>query len=247
MLQDIILLQDKLSIDSNQALFLYAAYNGMYNITISEKGLYDLVYKGYLKNGNKLTSEGNKVVQEVLEDGKSIHKQTSQISYPILNEQTGALVKGLAKNFLKDKLTQAEFDKIKKYCPHNPMMVPYLFIFFQLFPTNNSKANKTWDTHFASEWDNVNLRRITQGTVNKIAAIWRNKDIGLFLFGTYLFIKGCYNSKSGKYYIKNIENYMREYDSWYDDAKESLDAGDFDNVLSKYSNSRTDNNNTIAI
>ena len=41
--------------------------------------------------------------------------------------------------------------------------------------------------------------------------------MGVFLYGTYLFIKS--GVKENKSYIKSVSNYLKEYDEWYKEAE----------------------------
>jgi len=97
-----------------------------------------------------------------------------------------------------------------------------LHLFLSLFPTADAVKNAAWNTCFQTTWNNVTLRRISPGTVVKFKRIIKNKDIGLFIFGTYLFIVNSYNAGRNTYFVKNIDNYFKEYDHWYDIAKETL-------------------------
>mgnify|MGYP000966016475 FL=1 len=44
--------------------------------------------------------------------------------------------------------------------------------------------------------------------------------MGVFLFGTYLFIQSCI--RENKTFVKTITNYAKEYQEWYDEALERI-------------------------
>jgi hypothetical protein len=226
----------------NQALFLIACNNNIFNIDIPSEELLELIQRGYIKN-NSLTELGINVLTKKINKTKENEKILNNL-YPILTEDTGEITKRLAKHFLGNRLTAEEFSKISDYTS-NQIMIPFIFIFLEMFPTANKTKNVAWNKHFDTTWDNVTLRRISNGTVRSLEKIWKKKDIGLFLLGTYLFIKGSYNESSGKYFIKNIENYLEEHDHWYNEANDLLISGNLEQFTKKEVAKSQSNNTTV--
>jgi hypothetical protein len=137
---------------------------------------------------------------------------------PILSENSGNFLKILAEHFMSDGIKEKEFSYLNSYL-NNSIMVPFFYLFLELFPTSDKEKNKKWREHFG-DYDNVTLRRISNGTVRKFKQIWKSKDIGLFLLGTYMFITQSFNEDKKKYFIKNIENYLSEHQEWYNQASD---------------------------
>jgi len=204
----------------NQAVYLWAVRFECNLPNILPLELKELVEMNYIK-GQKVTNECLRFLDS-LENTLNTYVDES---YPILTKSSGDGVKRLAVHFLKDNLNAKEFNRILDYTK-KPLQVPFLYIFMEMFPTSDNAKNSDWNSHFDTKWDNVTLRKLSVGTVKKFQTIWKKKDIGIFLLGTYMFIKESYNESSGKYYIKSIENYMAEYDHWYNVAEESMANGD---------------------
>ena len=217
-----------LRITCNQALFLIAITEGVYTVDLPGAEMLELVQKSFMK-GNQISTEGYDKVQEALSGAKKkeIEKVKADSRYPIITEDTAEITKRLAGHFLKEGLSEKEFDRLSAY-NKNPIAIPFLYIFLQMFPTSNIQKNKIWNKQFDTVWEGVTLRRMTPGTARKFQEIWKKRDIGLFLLGTYLFIEGCKEREGDKYFVKKIENYLAEYEHWYNEAKDMLDAGKLD-------------------
>lgn len=244
-IEKIIDVSKTLRLTANQALFLIAVKEGIYTVDLPGEELLDLVKKGYLR-GNRVTQDGFDKLDQALNDVKAVEIERVKVNsqYPILTKETGQLVKRLAKHFHRGELTPKEFDKLSAY-NKNPLAIPFLFMFLQMFPTTNEKANKAWKRHFGVNASGVTLRKMSRGTARKFQAIWKKKDIGLFLLGTYMFIKESYNQESDKYYVAKIENYLGEWENWYDRAEDLLEAGE----LSEFTqtSSKSSSSNTVVI
>ena len=234
-----------LKITCNQALFLLAIKEGIYTVDLPGEEVLELVKRDYLKS-MRITQYALERLEEALSVVKKqeIQKVKVNSAYPNLTIETGEIAKVLAGHFL-GKCTAKDLEKLSAY-NSNPLATPFLHIFLNMFPTADSKKNQAWNNHFEVTWDNVTLRRITKGTARKFQQIWKSKDIGLFLLGTYEFISQSYNEKSGEYFIKNIENYMAEYEHWYNIAKDKLDNGELDRFTKRRVN-KNKSKNTFVI
>lgn len=234
--------QEKLSYI--QTVFLFSIYSEVYSCDINANELLELVSKGYM-NGNKLATKSKEIISTFLMP--QVHNieeiAICSQSFRITNE-SGQIVKRLATHFLGNMFHGSEYRKIMEVIK-DPIKAPFFFIFMQMFPSSDKEKNIHWNKHFESEWDNVTLRRVTNGTVNKFNEIYRTKDIGLFLLGTYLFIKASYNQEKGKYYVKAIENYFKEYKHWYENAKETIERGELNHLIQKKQQKATQSNTTI--
>ena len=97
-------------------------------------------------------------------------------------------------------------------------LVAYHFlIFLFMFPLRGS-TNKKWEKHFSGRaYTGARLRVRSKKAGKLFLSVARNKDMGIFLYGTYLFIKSCI--QEDRTYVKTIQNYMLEYEDWYVEAE----------------------------
>ncbi len=190
-------------------------------------------------NGNKLNDDVRSIIYNVPIKAKSL---VVRGSYPIITKQTGDIVKRLAKTFLPNGLSSKDRDRVAAHS-NNYIAAPFFHMFFGMFPTSG-KDNKDWDKHFKTDYTGVTLRIMSKGTVKKLEKVWKNKDFGLFLIGTYLFIKGCRSTESDKYYIKSIPHYLEEVEHWYGEAEDMLERGELNSLMEEKNRVR---NSTIAI
>jgi hypothetical protein len=247
----ILRIKKSFGISANQALFLVAVKNGCYEIDLPAEEFTELCMNGYLKN-NKLSGETigkleGLLTSVVVED--TIEKQAINAQRVVITEESGQLITRLAKHFVGERLTKKEWDKLKPYCKRNTLALPLIFMFFQMFPSKDETGdrNKHWDKHFGTVWNNVTLRRISQGVVNKLITIFKTKDAGLFLLGTYLSIKQSYNDEKEQYFVNNIENYMKNWKHWYDTADEMLESGELERqgIITKRKSNKSNNTTVI--
>lgn len=97
----------------------------------------------------------------------------------------------------------------------------HYLIFLFMFPVAG-EYNKKWERHFFEkfEYKGARLRVRSKGTATAFKRIVKTKDMGIFLYGTYLFIKSCI--RENKTFVKTISNYTKEYQEWYDEAAEQI-------------------------
>lgn len=233
-----------MGITCNQALFLIAVRENIFTIDLPGEELLELVQKGHIVN-RRLSDSSLSVLDNILEKVEEIKQEEVIVNanYPKLTRETGELVKVLAKHLYRD-YSKKEQERLYKY-NNNIIALPFLYLFLSMFPTSDEKKNTAWTKHFGVNASQVTLRRLTNGTARKFQQIWRTKDIGLFLLGTYIFIKETYNENDDKYYVKKIENYMNEWKYWYDIAEEKLENGELDRFTSKKKTSTTKNTTVI--
>jgi len=244
-IEKVINISRTLRITCNQSLFLLAVREGIYTVDLPSDELLDLVQKGYMK-GNQVSHTAVTALEDALKEVKKEQVKVAKANaeYPNLTADTGQIVKRLATHFLADRCTSKEISRLNSYTK-NPYMIPYMFMFLQMFPTSDANKNKAWDKHFSTKWTNVTLRRMTAGTARKFKQIWKSKDIGLFLLGTYLFIQQSYNEESETYYIKNIENYLGEWETWYNEAEDMLGRGELSGLTKRKAKSTSTNTVTL--
>jgi hypothetical protein len=232
-IDNIVLVKEKFQISVTQAVFLLAMNEGIDGIDIDPNDLIFLINEGHV-NGNKLSVETRDDIEKLIEV-QTVGKVRKNIgvTYPVLTKETGEIVKKLAVTFLGDRLDGKEFDRVEAYFPNNVLMVPFFFMFLQMFPSSLEAKNKHWEKKFGAKWTQATLRRMSTGTANKFKQIWKTKDMGLFLLGTFLFIQHSYSQESDKFFIKKIENYLKEYQMWYEMAEDALETGKLDHLTKK--------------
>ena len=94
----------------------------------------------------------------------------------------------------------------------------HYLIFLFMFPIEGEN-NKRWEKHFNNsfEYRGARLRLRSKGTAAAFKRVVKKKDMGVFLYATYLFVKS--SIRENKAYVKSIKNYMSEYDEWYTEAE----------------------------
>lgn len=106
------------------------------------------------------------------------------------------------------------------YLQNEGLIAYHYIIMLFMFPVKG-KSNRRWEKHFSSyEYKGARLRLRTKSTAKKFKVIAKNKDMGAFLYGTYLFIQS--GIQENKTFIKTVANYLKEYDDWYDEAYEII-------------------------
>lgn len=196
-------------------------------VSINADDLADLVEKQYIFQG-KITKLGSLILEYKEPTVVNVEWKSIDSTLPRLTEDTSNIVKRLAIHFLANMFKGNDYKSYNEHCD-NPIMAPFFFMFMNMFPSSNADKNKHWNKHFDTVWTNVNLRRVTTMTNKKFKQIWKTKDIGLFLLGTYLFIQGSHNQDKNVYFVKSLENYWKEYEYWYETAQEMLLKGELNN------------------
>jgi len=214
-IKDILNIIDKISktfkiSDSSSYYLIRIMCNQAGKINIEPEDYLLLMKNDLIKNG-KATELAFSFLNESNQNNENNNINST---LPIITSETGNITKRLATHFLSDMFKGKDFIYYNEIC-NNKIMAPFFFIFMNMFPSSNESKNKHWDKHFHHKWSSMTLRRVTSMTVKNFKKVYKTKDIGLFLLGTYMFIKESYNADKDKYYIKSLENYWKEYDEWY--------------------------------
>jgi hypothetical protein len=108
---------------------------------------------------------------------------------------------------------------------NNERLTDLYFIWLHLFPTpgpNNAK----WEKLFKAKYgNNFKLRVSSKGSVNRFIMFAKKFDIGIYILGTFLFIKD-HIREDGECYIPKIDNYFKVDEEWYDTALELVDEAE---------------------
>lgn len=235
-LKKILLLRDELKITMTQAMTLFCMKNSIFNIDIIGDELFSLK-KMELIQGNRLTAKAHEILDEIISrkanGKKSVLRRAYNSKAPVIDAETAEIVKELGKVFIGDRYNELEASRVNEYTNSNPLMGPFIFMFLEMFPSSDPEKNKVWNKHFDTAYDNVTLRRISQGTVTKLMRIWSKKDVGLFLLGTYLYVKQTHNDSDNKYYVMKIENYLKEWEHWFTVAEDMKNEGKLESMTKR--------------
>jgi len=240
----------QLKLTTTQSIFIFALYNENYGFDISTQELLELIDKQFILK-NSLTTKTTEFLDNLVKNNynkdQNVEKILRQTASPNLNLDTIEICRNLGKHFIgTNGITSKWVTKYLEYTNNNLIKVPFLWMFTQMFPTRGEE-NADWNRHFEVQWGSIQLRRVTNGWLRKFNEIFIKRDIGLFLLGTYLYIKSCYSEKNNQYYIKTIENYMSsEWEYWYSEAERQLDGGELKRLTTNFKISQS-NNFTVAI
>jgi hypothetical protein len=87
-----------------------------------------------------------------------------------------------------------------------------------MFPIEGEN-NKRWENISTIIFlTGVRLRLRSKGTAGLFKKAVKTKDMGVFLYATYLFVKS--SVRENKSYVKSVTNYLKEYDEWYIEAEQ---------------------------
>ena len=216
----------KLMFDHNlslqQVMILYAM---LYKIEWDYKSedYVALLAKGLLKPGNKVNVD--KLFPKDKEEPElDLTFETS----PITTEETAKLVKTLEGTFVPEKNKNPNVVKeiAETHFAGDINIARHFIIFKALFPkATESTDNAKWNMHFGFRYTGTTRWKTTPILTRQFAKIYKSKDIGLFLSGTYYYIRDSIDTARGTCYASTADKYIRFYTDWYDIAKEKLEEG----------------------
>lgn len=210
------------SITLNQTFILYCKlYDIKYEFPDAELYAADLMAlfnKGLLRSGQK--------VNRTKMFGKKKSAQlTLDINFttdPICTDETLKLAKNLEAQFvpewrLTDENIKAEADTSFR---GDLGIARYFMTFRALFPT---AQNENWNTHFGFGYIGTNRWDTSTMIEKKFKDVYKTRDIGLFLAGTYYYILDSIESVKGECYCSKPGPYLDSYRQWYELAKTKLE------------------------
>lgn len=230
-------------ISEQQALYVIYKHSGLEYKKISAKKLLELTKLKYIV--------GNRVGPELYKDEGAIQRSLAGTIEPkYSSELSREVVLYLCKILCnKDKKTglikipgsssgDSVSDVANAYLGGEGLIAYHYLIFLFLFPVKGA-TNKRWEKHFTSiEYTSVRLRINSISSARKFKTIARDKDMGAFLLGTYLFMKD--SIIGNKTFIKSIKNYLKEYHVWYEEAEQIIKESD--NIKQIFNNSVSQEN-----
>jgi len=191
------------------------------------KDLYD---KGYMIQ-SKPTTKYIKLLDKLLEDLGKPRTAIKPVVCPSLNK----LIPELQKLLLQVAPTEDEEERVKAFFKDETLTALY-FTWMYLFPTvstDNANRNSSWEQLFGVKYKGNRLRQINEAGLNNFASIARKLDIGIYIFGTFLFIKDGIR-ENGDTYISKQANFFKVHDDWYCEAKRIVDETSDINQLFAY-------------
>ncbi len=209
------------SISLEQALSIYFM---LYEIEyeISAETVIVLFQKGLLKAGNKVS------LIKLFKDKKKREQLEIGFNYstkPNVTDETAKLVTNLETIFVP------EYEKteisIKTFADEwfkgDIEMTRHFIIFKYLFPKENKIGdNSLWNIHFKFAYEGVSRWSNSTAVARKFQQIYITKDIGLFLSGTYYFIRDSIDPYTGECFSTKPNKFLDAYKSWYEVAENKL-------------------------
>ena len=210
-------------ITKNQALYLIYKYNGL-EYKIANKQIFKLQTKGLIKS--------NKVDKSLLITTRgTVNKLTGSIIPKFNSDIASEMPKKLCKLFcvVNSKGTLhlpggTSEDSVQytatKYLQGEGLITYHYLILLYMFPLAG-KTNRKWEKHFTkTEYKGPRLRLRSKVHGRKFKAIARKRDMGIFLYGTYLYVASCI--QGSKSYITTVNKYLDEYEEWYNEAATAI-------------------------
>lgn len=227
------------SITEKQALYLIYLYNESAFI-ISGDLVLDLVDKMYIKSNKvhkSLLTTTSGVVNELTGTILPIHKSDISKQLPkklcklfcVTDGKGGLLLSGGTEE------NAVEYTA-SKYLQKEGLITYHYLIMLFMFPVAG-RTNRRWEKHFTKEeYKGPRLRLRSKVHGRKFKAIARKKDMGIFLYGTYLYISSCI--QGNKSYITTVNKYLDEYEEWYNEAADIINNNSDIKKLFKRNDSR---------
>jgi hypothetical protein len=203
----------------NQTFYMLCSINNIeYDITADELvGLYNkgLIVKNKV-NATKLFHLKEKDAQLSLDMPHTSKPNGTKISLTIADK--------IEKEFVLDSYLTDEEKKYvaDKYFKGDLSAARYYIIFRSLFPVRNKKKNVKWNKKFSFAYDGVPLWDDSLRVAKKFHEIYRKKDIGAFLEGTYMAVKDATNLEEERCFMTKPYKYLAGYDQYYRDALDKM-------------------------
>lgn len=211
-------------ITENQALYLIFTKDEI-EYPIDADDLMPLIEDGFITN--------NRISKGLLTEVRETSQLSGTIKANYSSEISKEVTKKLAKMFcMRDKKTgkvrlpgdEGEENPVartaEKYLRNEGLVAYHFIIFLYLFPVK-SPYNRKWEKHFTGiAYKGAKLRTRSKVTGGLFLKVVKNKDMGAFLYGTYLFIESSIQGNQS--FITTIPRYLKEMDEWYYMAEEAI-------------------------
>lgn len=212
-----IMKEHALTID--QAIYLLASISGI-DWELTGADALSLVSKGLIRD--------NKINQTLLFRTRPPIQGVLDLNFETKPRSTDETLR-IAHN-LETKLVPAmhltnEFRKsvADEYFKGDISVARYFIIFRHLFPVRDLKANTNWNKHFGFSYNGITLWDSHIRVAKKFHEIYRKKDMGLFLSGTYYCVKDSLDLDNERCFMTKPYKFLLAFEPWYEHAKEVLE------------------------
>ena len=189
-----------------------------------------LTEEGLLVN-NALHEDIKTVIQDMLDKDEEVAVPvTTKSKFTKASQKT---YDTLATSF-HTGISAPDLTKYTKFANGDIEAAVVFYTFLSIMPSSSTKNNKKWDETFNTTYTGVTLRRLTAHTAKKFMQKYKKCDAGILCLALFLFVKDGVSS-DGKCFIKKIDTFFKEFDSWYEDATDAID-----NRLSKIEKIKTE-------
>lgn len=220
-LYEIIDLKKEHSITTEQALILLSIHADI-TWTASADDTLILINKGLVLPGGKLNSS---VVFRVRDPQVGVLELNPE-SVPNGTEETLALAHKLENTFVLEHWRTPEHRKMiaDEYFKGDLTVARYFLIFKGLFPVRDIERNKLWNKAFEIDYTGTTKWDSAIAIAKKFhKEIFLKKDIGIFLSGTYFWVKENINEETEDCYITKPYKYLFSYGEHYELARERIE------------------------
>jgi len=204
---------------------LLLTYSYLYGINWSKFSKSDdvlvLYNKGILTAGNKVNTTklfGKK------ESGQLQLNMESE-SEPKGTEETLKLAENLKATFGVDAdFTEDNLKEVAQTYFKGDVTIAYYFMIYKgLFPkSTKNQDNAKWNSYFGFRFDDMSKWTTTVAMANKFAKIYKTEDIGLFLSGTFYYVKDTIDYERGKCYAVRADRFLDMYKEWIKVAEDKF-------------------------
>jgi hypothetical protein len=211
-------------ISESQALYLIFTKEEI-AYPIEADDLMSLIEDGFIKN-NRI---GVDLLTEVRETSQLKGTIKANYASDISKEVTAKLARMFCMRDTKTGLVRLPGDEgeenpvartAEKYLRNEGLVAYHFIIFLYLFPVK-SPYNRKWEKHFTGDlYKGAKLRTRSKVTGALFLKAVKTRDMGAFLYGTYLFIES--SIQGNKTFITTIPRYLKEMDEWYYMAEEAI-------------------------
>jgi len=209
-------------ITKNQALYMIFLENDI-SYSIPQKELLELGQKRYIR-GNKVTKKMKTIshVENSSVKGTIVPKYMNEASKQVMLKLCKLLCVRHKDGKLKlpgDNENPLEFTA-SHYLKGEGLIARHYIIFLFMFPISG-EVNRRWESTFTgTTYKGASIRRRSVENARLFKTAVKTRDMGAFLYGTYLYIKS--NVREGQPFITTVPRYFKQFEDWYADAYEIL-------------------------
>jgi len=203
-----------------QAVFLLASLHDI-EWELTGADALSLVNKGLIKD--------NKVNQTILFRTRPALQGVLDINFetkPRASDETLRMAHNLETKLVPSIHLAPSYQKTvaDEYFKGDLTVARYYIIFRHLFPVRDLKLNASWNKHFGFTYEGISLWDSHIRVAKKFHEIYRKKDIGLFLSGTYYCVSDTLDAEHSRCFMTKPYKFLLAFEPWYELAKEKLEA-----------------------